>query len=223
MITILSPARHRCIACGFSLQLAPRFLFFNAIAMENAAAYTQSTQDQTDRSVLDQVDRDKNGGPLSQNILPHILNLYNCTSSAPDYEVYAVNGTFEDPLMCAHGVKQIKSAFYSIPKVFSEGKMGEYTVHEHETSPGTGEISIDNVQHYKILGRQIDMVSLIKLQVKDGKVVKHEDLWDKKPLWNRDTVKVPLVGRLVEKVRRGNMLLTHALMGFGKDPRPKTA
>lgn len=175
-----------------------------------------------ERIVPGEVDRDKEGGCLSGNILPHILNLYNCASSAPDYEIYAPNGIFEDPLMCAHGVKQIKSAFYSIPKVFSEGKMGEYTVHEHETSPGNGEINIDNIQHYKILGRQIDMVSLIKLQVKDGKVVRHEDLWDKKALWNRDTVKVPLVGLLVEKVRRGNMLLTHALMGFGKDQRPKT-
>ncbi|KAH7298739.1 hypothetical protein KP509_25G057200 [Ceratopteris richardii] len=147
--------------------------------------------------------------------------MYNCTSSAADYEIYASDGIFEDPLMCAHGVKQIKSAFYSIPKVFSEAKMGEYTVTEHLVSEGTGEINIDNVQHYKILGRQIDMVSLIKLQVKDGKIVRHEDLWDKKPLWNRTTVNVPLVGRFVETVRRGNMFLTHTLMGFGKDPKPK--
>lgn len=90
---------------------------------------------------------------------------------------------------------------------------------ENETSPGNGEITIDNVQHYKILGRQIDMVSLIKLEVKDGKVVRHEDLWDKKPLWNRESVKVPVVGRFIEKVRRGNMALTHAFMGFGKDPQ----
>lgn len=44
--------------------------------------------------------------------------------------------------------------------------------------------------------------------------------WDKKPLKNRDTVKLPLVGRLAEITRRGSMLVTHALMGFGKDPAP---
>ena len=44
--------------------------------------------------------------------------------------------------------------------------------------------------------------------------------WDKKPLKNRDTVGLPLVGRLAEASRRGAMLLTHALMGFGKDPKP---
>ncbi|KAI5063216.1 hypothetical protein GOP47_0021763 [Adiantum capillus-veneris] len=152
---------------------------------------SQSAHEKREKELSDNVNADRKGGPLSENILPHLLNLYNCTSSAVDYEIYAPDGTFEDPLMCAQGVKQIKSAFYSIPKVFSEGKMGEYTVHENMIGPGTGEINIDNVQHYKLLGRQIDMVSLIKLQVKDGKVVRHEDLWDKKPLWNRTTVKTP--------------------------------
>lgn len=42
--------------------------------------------------------------------------------------------------------------------------------------------------------------------------------WDKKPLRNRERVKVPLVGRVIEVSRRASMLLTHALMGFGKDP-----
>lgn len=180
----------------------------------------QSAPSQRDsKGALDGSNGNNEAGHLSSSILPHILNLYNCTSGPSDYEIYAQDATFEDPLMCAHGVKQIKSAFYSIPKVFSEGKMGEYTVQENETSPGNGEITIDNVQHYKILGRQIDMVSLIKLEVKDGKVVRHEDLWDKKPLWNRESVKVPVVGRFIEKVRRGNMALTHAFMGFGKDPQ----
>jgi hypothetical protein len=39
--------------------------------------------------------------------------------------------------------------------------------------------------------------------------------WDRKPLKNRETVGLPLLGRLAEA-----MLLTHALMGFGKDPKP---
>lgn len=37
------------------------------------------------------------------------------------------------------------------------------------------QILIDNKQHYKILGKDIDMVSLIKLSVEEGKVVRHED------------------------------------------------
>jgi len=44
--------------------------------------------------------------------------------------------------------------------------------------------------------------------------------WDKNPLWNRKTVSLPLVGRTAETWRRMNMLVTHVLMGFGKDQRP---
>ncbi|KAL5555261.1 hypothetical protein UlMin_037497, partial [Ulmus minor] len=82
------------------------------------------------------------------------------------------------------------------------------------TSPGNGEILIDNKQHYKFLGKNIDVISLIKLDVVEGKKFHHEDWWDKKPLWNRDTIKLPLVGRMIEITRRGSMLATHAMMRF---------
>lgn len=155
---------------------------------------------------------------VSDDIIPHILNLYASSATARDFEIYAPDASFEDPLMCARGVRQIKSAFYSLPKVFSESRIVEYSIKEKFTSPGNCEILIDNKQNYKFWGRNIDVISLIKLSVEDGKVVRHEDWWDKKPLLNRETVWVPLIGRLVEITRRGSMLATHALMGFGKDP-----
>ncbi|KAF9598238.1 hypothetical protein IFM89_026014 [Coptis chinensis] len=155
---------------------------------------------------------------LSEEIIPHILKLYGGSATAQDFQIYAPNATFEDPLMCANGVKQIKSAFYSLGKVFSESKIGEYTVQENEVAPGKGQILIDNKQHYKIMGKNVDVISLITLHIEGGKVVRHEDWWDKKPLWNRETVKLPLFGRMVELTRRGSMLATHAMMGFGKDP-----
>lgn len=159
-------------------------------------------------------------GALSRNIIPHILNIYGCSATARDFEIYAPEATFEDPLMRAHGVKQIKSSFYSLPKVFSEAKIVEYCVQENENSPGNGEILIDNKQHYKIMGKNIDLITLIKLKVEQGKVISHEDWWDKKPLWNKHTVRVPLVGHIAEGMRRCSMLLTHAMMGCGKDPNP---
>lgn len=42
--------------------------------------------------------------------------------------------------------------------------------------------------------------------------------WEKKPISNRETVKLPLLGRIAEMTRRGSMLATHVLMRFGKDP-----
>ncbi|CAI9091396.1 OLC1v1026420C1 [Oldenlandia corymbosa var. corymbosa] len=156
--------------------------------------------------------------PPFHEILPHLLNIYGSRGTAKDFEIYAPDATFEDPLMRAQGLKQIKSAFYSIPKVFSESRIVEYSIKENTISPGNKEILMDNKQYYKFMGRDIHMISLIKLQLKDGKIVRHEDLWDKKPLKNRETVQFPLIGRILELTRRGSMLATHAMMGFGKDP-----
>jgi hypothetical protein len=36
-------------------------------------------------------------------------------------------------------------------------------------------VVIENKQHYKVLGKPVDLTSLIRLQVENGKVVKHED------------------------------------------------
>ncbi|VVA28240.1 PREDICTED: LOC110425786 isoform [Prunus dulcis] len=155
---------------------------------------------------------------LSDDIMPHILNLYGSCATASDFQIYSPNASFEDPLMCARGLKQIKSAFYSLPKIFSESRIVEYDITENMISPGNHEILIDNKQHYKFMGKDVDVISLIKLHLLEGKVVRHEDWWDKKPLWNRETVKIPLIGRVVEMTRRGSMLATHVLMGFGKDP-----
>jgi len=162
-------------------------------------------------------------GRIATQLIPHLLNLYNSSPTATDFDaIYAPNAIFEDPLMQAHGVGQIKSAFYAMPKVFLDSTVLKYTVEEEQTTLTSGVIRIENLQQYKLLqlgpvGYYITMQSLIKLTVEGGKVVRHEDLWGGYRLWNRHTVRVPLVGRMAETVRKGNMLVTHVLMGFGKD------
>ncbi|KAJ3708677.1 hypothetical protein LUZ61_012382 [Rhynchospora tenuis] len=157
---------------------------------------------------------------VAELLMPHLLNLYGSCATAKDFEIYAPHATFEDPLMRAHGVDQIKSAFYTLPKFFGESRIVEYTLKENVIAPGKVEILIDNKQHYKIFGRDVDLTTQIRLNVEDGKIVHHEDRWDKKPLKTRDTVNIPFVGRAAEVTRRGSMILTHAFMGFGKDPKP---
>ncbi|GJN19463.1 hypothetical protein PR202_gb06742 [Eleusine coracana subsp. coracana] len=137
-------------------------------------------------------------GTIIQSIMPHLINMYGACATARDFEIYTPNATYDDPLMRAHGVKQIKSAFYTLPKVL-----------------------IDNKQFYKILGKPVDLASLITLEIEDGKIVRHEDWWNKKPLKNKETTRLPLVGRLAFTTRRAAMLLTHAIMGFGKDPKAR--
>nr|TKR66409.1 exocyst subunit EXO70 family protein [Populus alba] len=109
-------------------------------------------------------------------------------------------------------VKEIKSAFYSISKVSSESGIVEYSVKEKAI------LSAGKQEHNKFLGRNIDLISLIKLYIEDAKVVRHEDWWYKKPIGNRETTKFPLVGHSIKTLRRGSMLAAHSLTGFGKDP-----
>ncbi|XP_028786131.1 uncharacterized protein LOC114742046 [Neltuma alba] len=179
----------------------------------DAGGYNQKTQ-----ANFKEASDDNSIKRMSDDIMPHILRLYGSSATAVDFDIYAPDASFEDPLMHAHGVKQIKSAFYSLPKVFRESRIVEYSVEENVISPGKQEILIDNKQHYKFLGKDIDLATLIKLYVVNGKVIRHEDWWDKKPLRNKETVKLPLLGRVAEMARRGSMLATHVLMRFGKDP-----
>ncbi|KAJ8762230.1 hypothetical protein K2173_007386 [Erythroxylum novogranatense] len=59
------------------------------------------------------------------------------------------------------------------------------------------QILIDNKQHYVLLGKGIEMISLIKLYVVDGKVVLHEDCYE-----GRDTTSSHLLGRQEIKIAK---------------------
>ncbi|CAI5977270.1 unnamed protein product, partial [Closterium sp. NIES-65] len=121
-------------------------------------------------------------GPLSSKILPHLFKLYGCTARDEDFEIYSPDAKFDDPLMSANGLNQIKSAFYSMQVFFQEGRIVEYTLDETSTGDGSGMVVMDNKQNYKVWGRPFDVDSRIQLKVEGGKVVHHEDLWNKKPL-----------------------------------------
>ncbi|XP_020222162.1 uncharacterized protein LOC109804739 [Cajanus cajan] len=71
----------------------------------------------TERTYKETFDRSTNKR-YADSLIPHILHLYGACATSRDFDIYAADATFEDPLMCARGVKQIKSAFYSISKVF---------------------------------------------------------------------------------------------------------
>lgn len=160
----------------------------------------------------------KDLGPLAKSVLPRIFPLYDCTGGAKEFEVYRNDAIFEDPLMQANGVKQIKSAFYSM-HLFSECGIKEYSVVETPTDEGSGKLVVDNIQHYKLWGKEFDMVSRINLNVEQGLVTLHQDLWDKKPLAGTDNGGV--LGWTSQGCRRASMLLTHAMMGFGRDLKPR--
>ncbi|KAH9317426.1 hypothetical protein KI387_019195, partial [Taxus chinensis] len=84
-------------------------------------------------------DYSKRLGPLSRDIIPHLINIYTCIATPRDLEIYHPDATFEDFFVRAFGIKEIKSIHYSFPKLVYDGKILEYSVEENETSPGCGE------------------------------------------------------------------------------------
>jgi hypothetical protein len=154
----------------------------------------------------------KNLSKVANEIVPHVMNLYQSVATESDYSIYSPKAEFEDPLMHAIGLKQVQSAFQAIPKTFSISQALKAEVIQDVNTPTAGEIHIDLLMKYKLrpVGPTFEMPSLVRLVIQDGKVVRHEDLWHHKPLSHSG-----VLGKTGDLVRRGNMMLTHALMGFG--------
>ncbi|GAQ86135.1 hypothetical protein KFL_002720090 [Klebsormidium nitens] len=154
----------------------------------------------------------KNLSKVANEIVPHVMNLYQSVATESDYKIYAPNAEFEDPLMHAIGLKQVQSAFQAMPKTFSMAQALKSDVIKDLDAPSSGEIHIDLVMKYKMrpVGPTFEMPSLVRLVVQDGQVVRHEDLWHHKPLTHTG-----IVGKTGDMMRRANMMLTHAIMGFG--------
>ncbi|CAI5474982.1 unnamed protein product [Closterium sp. Yama58-4] len=151
---------------------------FSKLAMSSATETPADVQPPRNLSATPEL------GPLSSKILPHLFKLYGCTARDEDFQIYSPDAKFDDPLMSAHGLNQIKSAFYSMQVLFQEGRIVEYTLEETSTGDGSGLVVMDNKQNYRVWGRPFDVDSRIQLKVEGGKVVHHEDLWNKKPLWS---------------------------------------
>ncbi|CAI7845955.1 unnamed protein product [Closterium sp. NIES-54] len=187
------------------------FPFFAERAMSSATEAPADVQPPRNLSAKPEL------GPLSSKILPHLFKLYDCTARDGDFEIYSPDAKFDDPLMSAHGLNQIKSAFYSMQVLFQEGRIVEYTLEETSTGDGSGLVVMDNKQNYKVWGRPFDVDSRIQLKVEGGKVVHHEDLWNKKPLWSDPSN--GFMGWLGYSWRRSAMITTDVLMGRGKEPK----
>lgn len=198
---------------------APGTVMENTSANPNLAAQNGPVEKEVGSvgpsSSVDPV-RGRNLSKAANDIIPHVMNLYQSVATESDYGVYSPTAEFEDPLMHAIGLKQIQSAFQAMPKTFSIAQALKAEVTQDLTPPTatSGEIHMDLVMKYKLrpLGPTFEMPSVVRLVVKDGKVVRHEDRWHNTPL---PEDKSGLLSKAGDIVRRGNMMLTHALMGFG--------
>ncbi|XP_052187435.1 uncharacterized protein LOC127798133 isoform X4 [Diospyros lotus] len=134
--------------CVASRSLSPSFSLYRLFVKRTSQpAMEKHPQDDADamkneaREGLSKESHDlKPSKTISDRLITHLLNLYGSRAMASDFEIYAPDATFEDQLMCARGIKQIKSAFYSLSKVFSESAIVEYSIKENAISPSKQEV-----------------------------------------------------------------------------------
>ncbi|XP_038892489.1 uncharacterized protein LOC120081562 isoform X5 [Benincasa hispida] len=121
------PALLRCRE-NWTILEEPLSLRLRSLLFLKMAEYGEITADPTIESCSKEGCDSKFTKHFADDIIPHILNLYGSTATPRDFEIYAPDASFEDPLTRAYGVKEIKSAFYSLSKV---------TMVEQRTEPKT--------------------------------------------------------------------------------------
>ncbi|XP_038892488.1 uncharacterized protein LOC120081562 isoform X4 [Benincasa hispida] len=109
------PALLRCRE-NWTILEEPLSLRLRSLLFLKMAEYGEITADPTIESCSKEGCDSKFTKHFADDIIPHILNLYGSTATPRDFEIYAPDASFEDPLTRAYGVKEIKSAFYSLSK-----------------------------------------------------------------------------------------------------------
>ena len=122
---------------------------------------------------------------LGDQIIESIFDVYTCQNSVnQDYIIdtfYNENAVFEDPIIIAHGIRQIKSQFHSLNSIFSKINVIRETALE-ETSLNGKTIVVSNTQIYKIenqfFSKEISLDVITSLTFSDeGKIMYHRDVW----------------------------------------------
>jgi hypothetical protein len=131
-----------------------------------------------------------------------------------------------------------------VSQIFKEAQTVDYTITEEEMAPGSGDwttpcrlklphhlyklhilvacfkdYAIRTIKSRELFFTNLPLIFQSTTKSCDQFYAWHR--WDKNPLKNRETVKVPLMGHAMEGILRGNMMVTHLLVGFGKDHNPK--
>ena len=119
--------------------------------------------------------------------------------------------TYSIRLILIKGVGSVKSAFYSLPKVFKSSEVVKvistnFTINHSNSSKANPDSSkpnlivIDMTTNYQMkwFDKTKTINSVVYLFLNNGKIVRHEELWDNKRNQNREDS--PVVGRMKEVI-----------------------
>ncbi|GBB95074.1 hypothetical protein RclHR1_02470018 [Rhizophagus clarus] len=123
---------------------------------------------------------------LGENVIPlsdervelvnHILDLYGCHPSKECFKHYDDDVIYEDQLMYATGLQNLKAQFYGTPQLLVKSTTIKYKILEN--IPNVLRISLTQKYFLPFIDRVFVLESEIRLEFNENKkICKHTDLW----------------------------------------------
>lgn len=117
---------------------------------------------------------------VREEIVNNILSLYCLRPSKECFKYYDNEVIFEDNLIYATGLANLKSSFYGMPKLFTKSTTVSYKVLEN--TPNVLRIELNQRYTLPYVNRAFVQNCVIVLEFDGQKIVKHSDLWSGKPI-----------------------------------------
>eukprot|EP00743_Colponemidia_sp_Colp-15_P013835 GILK01016196.1.p1 GENE.GILK01016196.1~~GILK01016196.1.p1 ORF type:complete len:286 (+),score=19.14 GILK01016196.1:70-927(+) len=137
--------------------------------------------------------------PMYQALVNDILSLYQGHPRPDIFNLYDEKAEFEDRLYSMKGRDEIRSMFYSTPEHFSVSQTLGYTYYLEAPNVLILKFKQKWVTRPLDVEKVIDHVVILVFN-SSGRIIRHEDRWDGKPLSKGP--KVPGIGDLKERGRR---------------------
>ncbi|CAG8676108.1 3171_t:CDS:2 [Funneliformis caledonium] len=117
-----------------------------------------------------------------EEIFNHIVDLYCCKPTKECFKHYDDDAIFEDPLIYAAGLQNLKAQFYGLPKVFVKSTTQSCKILEN--TPNYLRFELEQKYVLPFVGRAMKINSQIKLEFspENKKIIRHTDLWYGNPI-----------------------------------------
>ncbi|CAF0918673.1 unnamed protein product [Didymodactylos carnosus] len=132
---------------------------------------------------------------IRQEIVHDVLELYSSHATSTSFRHYAEDAKFEDPLQYSANLSSVKSAFYSLEKIFKRSQVLEYQT-DFDSEPNCIKIHLKTKYEWKLVSKETIIESTILLYLNDKQqIVRHEERWNGKEISNAET---SFMGRIKE-------------------------
>jgi len=140
--------------------------------------------------------------------------LYQCKVAEECFRHFAEDVEFEDPLTYAHGLSEVKSAWYALPFLFASSETLYKSVDYY---PAAIWMRLKQRWTFKLIHKEIEMEHHIFVSLRENEIVRVEDRWHGNQIPNRHNH--PKSGSLFEAFRAASGKILSLMVS----PEPKNS